>query len=123
MTFRNIEFRSPAEQRQWAAQREAEQREQAAQAEAEMLVELDAYEFPGQLTGRPPIKLPPMIARRVLDDLAAGASRKAIAAKYRPYFRFSERWLRDAVSDGRLERMANAKPRADGRRTRRGLAV
>ena len=103
--------RTPEEQRERIRQREAEQQEHANQTEAAMLADLDAHEFPtGRLTGRPRIELPAMIARRILEDVEAGASQKAIVAKYRKYYRFSPKWLRDALRDGRLKQMADGEP-------------
>ena len=93
-----------------------ERQERARQRVPEMLAELDANEFGSGLSGRPRIELPPKVARRVLDDLESGASFQAIVSKYRRFYRFSTRWLREAWKDGRLERMATTDPSEGGRR-------
>ena len=57
--------------------------------------------------GRPLLVLPPEVAQRVLDDVAAGASFRAIEDKYRALgYPFSRRWLKDSLNDGRLRQMA-----------------
>ena len=102
---------TPEEQQERIRQRDAEQQEHGKQTEAEMLADLDAYEFrTGRETGRPRIKLPAVIARRILEDVEAGASQKAIVAKYRKYYRFSPKWLRNSLTNGRLQQMADGEP-------------
>ena len=58
--------------------------------------------------GRPPIELPPEVARAILDDLAAGATLAKTVGKYQPVVQFSYWWLVRAMRDGRIERMARA---------------
>ena len=58
--------------------------------------------------GRPPIELPPDVARAILNDVANGDPYSRIVERYRPVARFSGRWLRKALGDGRIERMAGA---------------
>jgi len=72
-----------------------------------ILASLDSYEWPSNPKGRPPIILPPDIARRVIADVSAGRPLRSIARKYAtsPYA-FSPRWLDRAVKSGDLHRMA-----------------
>ena len=55
-----------------------------------------------------PIRLPPDVARAILDDVATGDSYARIVERYRPVATFSRWWLGDALRDGRVERMARA---------------
>ena len=58
--------------------------------------------------GRSPLVLRPEVAQRVLDDVAAGASFRAIEDKYRALgYPFSRHWLRYSLNDGRLLQMVN----------------
>ena len=56
--------------------------------------------------GRPGIELPPDVARAVLNDVANGDTYSRIVERYRPVATFSRKWLRSALGDGRIKRMA-----------------
>ena len=103
--FRTIEFRTTPEGRNAAiAKLEAER-----QAEYDRILrQLDTYQVDVNTGGRPPLWLPPEIAQRVLADAAGGMSLCAIERKYKPTpYRFSRRWVSDALWDGRLRLMAD----------------
>ena len=104
LDYRNIQPLSGQER----AEREARIAAAEEMAHQRMLEDLDAWEWePTECGGKPPIVLPPEIARRVLDDVRAGHSDRAIAKKYAATrYAFSYRWLNRAKKDGRLERMA-----------------
>ena len=93
-----------------------EQAERAAQVKAQeelerlrLLQALDQYEFKCERGGRPSIVLPPEVARRVLADVEAGHSSRAIARKYKyTPWAFSRAWLQRAMADGTLLEMAGA---------------
>ena len=105
--FRTIEFRTTPDGRNAAiAKLEAER-----QAEYDRILrQLDTYQVDVNTGGRPPLCLPPEIAQRVLSDAAGGMSLCAIERKYKPTpYRFSRRWVSDALVDGRLRLMADGK--------------
>ena len=105
--FRTIEFRTTPEGRNAAiAKLEAERRADFDR----VLHQLDTYQVDVNTGGRPPLCLPPEIAQRVLADVDGGMSLCAIERKYKttPY-RFSRRWLSDALEDGRLRLLADGK--------------
>ena len=104
---RRIEFRSDAldpaaRNRIIQARRDAEINERIA-----LLRERD-YSGDNNGKGRPLLGLPAEVAQMILDDIAEGRSLGSIVREYRPFFRFSRRWLSRALSDGRLEQMAGA---------------
>ena len=103
LDYRKIRLLSPEEQAERAAQRLAEE----AQERQRILDELDEWTWEPERGGRRPIVLPPEIARRVLDDVAARLSHRAIECKYAntPY-PFSRRWLARALNNGTLAQMA-----------------
>ena len=61
---------------------------------------------PAKKFGRPGIELPPDVARAVLNDVANGDSHSRIVERYLPVAPFSRKWLRRALGDGRIVRMA-----------------
>ena len=103
LDYRDIRLLTPEEQ----AARTAELRSQQEIEYLRQLEALDRYELDCERGGRPPIVLPPEVAQRVLDDLKAGHSDRAIVRKYsNTPWAFSCRWLSDAKKDGRLHQMA-----------------
>ena len=103
LDYKDIRLLTPAER----AEREAQLRAERELEHQRLLDELDAWESEHSLGGRPEIVLSPEIAQRVLADLKAGYSDRAIEAKYAATpWRFSARWLARAKKDGRLYRMA-----------------
>ena len=102
---RNITVRTPEERAQARADREERERQEYGR----LLADLDDYDFSLEgLGGRPKIWLPPEIAQRVLADVRAGHSLRAIARKYQHTpWPFSYEWLRRSVNDGSLEEMAS----------------
>ena len=117
--IRTIQYRTKPESRKTAAAtleaaRQAEYEKLEAESQAEydqVLRQLDAYTVNPPTGGRPLLWLPPEIAQRVLADVDAGImSLCAIERKYKPTrYRFSRRWLADALEDGRLRLMADRK--------------
>ena len=106
LDYKDIRLLTPAER----AQREAQLQAERELEQQRLLDELDAWESENSLGGRPEIVLPPEIAQRVLADLKAGYSDRAIEAKYAATpWRFSARWLARAKKDGRLYRMAGVR--------------
>ena len=101
---RKITLRTDAERAAARAVREDRERLER----EEMLASLDDWEWEtGEQGGKPPIVLPPEIARRVLADVDTGHSYCAIERKYANTPRkFSRRWLCRAIDDGSLQRMA-----------------
>ena len=104
LDHRKIRLLTPEERVEREAQRAADEET----AHQRMLVHLDSWEWePTECGGKPPIVLPPEIARRVLADVRAGHSDRAIARKYaNTPWAFSYRWLNLAKKDGRLDAMA-----------------
>ena len=102
--FRTIEFRTTPEGRKAAIAKLEDER----QAEYDRILrQLDTHPSVVNTGGRPPLRLPPEIAQRVLADVAGGTSFRAIERKYKPTpYRFSRHWLTWALADGRLESMA-----------------
>ena len=103
LDYRNIHFITDEERAEIAAsQREAN--DLAYQRELEAL---DQWQRELERGGRPSMVLPPEIARRVLADLEACLSHRAIELKYKgTRYPFSRRWLVRAIGDGRLLQMA-----------------
>ena len=103
--FHTIEFRATPKGRNAAiAKLEAERQA----AYDRILRQLDTYRADVNTGGRPLLCLPPEIAQRVMADVAGGMSLCAIERKYKPTpYRFSRRWLTDALDDGRLRLMAD----------------
>ena len=104
LDYRNIRLLTPEERAERAAQLQAQEDLE----HQRMLDDLDSWEWePTECGGKPPIVLPPDIARRVLADVRAGHSDRAIARKYaNTPWAFSYRWLNLAKKDGRLDAMA-----------------
>ena len=101
--FRDIRPLTPEERAQRAVQRQMQEE----QARQRILEQLDNWEWGREGGGRAPIILPPEIAQRVIADIDAGHSDRAIVKKYSTTpWAFSCRWLSDAKKDGRLCRMA-----------------
>ena len=101
--YRDIRPLSPAERTERTAHRRAKQE----MAHQRILEQLDDWEWDCEKGGRPPIVLPSEIARRVLADLEAGYSDRAIVKKYAGTpWSFSTYWLAEAKKDGRLLQMA-----------------
>ena len=101
--FRDIRPLTPEERAQRATQRQMHEE----QERQRILDQLDNWEWGREEGGRTPIILPPEIAQRVVADIDAGHSDRAIVKKYSTTpWAFSCRWLSDAKKDGRLHRMA-----------------
>ena len=56
--------------------------------------------------GRPPKRMPSDVARSVLTDVIETGNQSEVVRKYQDIFPFSRRWLKRAVEDGRLLKMA-----------------
>ena len=91
--YRDIRPLSPTERAERAAQRQAEQE----MAHQRILEQLDNWEWDCEKGGRAPIVLPTEIARRVLADVQARHSDRAIVKKYAGTpWAFSTYWLAEA---------------------------
>lgn len=101
--YRDIRPLTFDERAQRAAQRQAEQE----LAHQRILDQLDNWEFGSEKGGRQPIVLPQEVALRVVADVEAGHADRAIERKYASTpWKFSARWLRRAINNGSLYRMA-----------------
>ena len=104
---RRISLRTEEERAQARSDREEREREERER----ILQELDDWNFEDRKPGPDPKVLPEDVARRVLADVNARHSYRAIARKYvNTPWAFSHMWLWAAVKDGRLERMAGLVP-------------
>ena len=56
--------------------------------------------------GRPPKRMPSEVARSVLADVIETGNQSEVVRKYQDIFPFSRRWLKRAVEDGTLLKMA-----------------
>ncbi len=102
LNLKDIRFLTPEERAEAAARR----RDEETQVYQKRLASLDEWPL-DRPCGRSRLVLPPEVAQRVLDDVAAGASLRAIEDKYRALgYPFSRRWLKDSLNDGRLRQMA-----------------
>lgn len=102
-----VTLRTAAERAAARAEREEREREE----QERILKSLDEWDWEsGPRGGRPPIILPPEIAQRVLADVHAGREDRAIERKYRDTpWKFSARWLRRNVNNGKLHEMAGVR--------------
>lgn len=106
---RNIRPLTAEERAQRAAERQAQQ-----ERKQQMILEqLDDWSFQSEKGGRPPIVLPQEIAQRVVADVEAGHSHRAIERKYKATpWKFSSRWLSRAINNGSLYQMAGMRQMA-----------
>ena len=103
---RDIRFLTTVERAEAAARRQ--DKETLIYQQRLALLDEWRFDYRRRKHGRSPLVLRPEVAQRVLDDVAAGASLRAIEEKYRALgYPFSRRWLKDSLNDGRLLRMAN----------------
>ena len=109
LNLKDIRFLTPEERAEAAARR----RDEETQVYQKRLASLDEWPL-DRPCGRSRLVLPPEVAQRVLDDVAAGASLRAIEDKYRALgYPFSRRWLKDSLNDGRLRQMAHGEKHGD----------
>ena len=102
LNVKDIRLLTPQERAEAAARR----RDEETQVYQKRLASLDKWPL-DRPCGRSRLVLPPEVAQRVLADVAAGASLRAIEVKYRTLgYPFSRRWLKDSLADGRLHQMA-----------------
>ena len=109
LDYRSIHFITDEERAEAAAKR----RDEETSVYQRRLASLDEWPLDRQC-GRSRLVLPTEVAQRVLDDVAAGASLRAIEDKYRALgYPFSRRWLKDSLNDGRLRQMAYGEKHGD----------